>query len=292
MKTRLARSSELPEIFANVHSEWPHHKDLSEHIKRRLASPQHLHANWFILKEQGHIAASLGAYPYHFLINQQIHPGIAIGAVHTHSAYRGRGLASQLIRDVHQYYKSENMAISLLFSDIGTEFYQKLGYQTVPILHGSAKAQAVQTWSCYEIPVENVWQRLIASHESYERSIYLSQSYKDWVISRFQPKAFKLIQTNQEQTLHCFVADYENHHYILAADFYNHRLQCDFHEGFAAIAYELSIDRIDYWHPGLDQGRPAPSEWKTPHNSIPMIHGIHDKACDQQGWLIQPLHHV
>ena len=110
----LATTSDLLKIFAEVHTEWPHHRDLEQHVQLRLASEQHKHASWYVIKEEGQVRSSLGAYPMEIDYFGDKLQGIAIGAVHTSPAGRGRGLARQLIQNVHEAAKEKGLSFSLL----------------------------------------------------------------------------------------------------------------------------------------------------------------------------------
>ena len=58
-----------------------------------------------------------------------------IGEVATHPAYRGRGLASQLMQDSEQWMRTHGIAISSLHASLGpvAAFYRKIGWRPVPI---------------------------------------------------------------------------------------------------------------------------------------------------------------
>jgi predicted acetyltransferase len=120
-------------LYRNVHDVWGRGLPLDEHVRRRLASPQHNRARWFVGCTEGRVATSLGVYALEFRYRGEIVPGIAIGAVHTHVDFRGRGFAPQLIRWVEDDYRQKRgTAISLLYSDVKPGYYARLGYMECP----------------------------------------------------------------------------------------------------------------------------------------------------------------
>src|SRR5690554_4619286 len=94
---RPASQEDQIEAYRNVFSCWPHADTLDEHIARRLASPQHSRARWFVGRADGKVVVSLGCYPMKYLLRNEPIEGIAIGAVHTVPEYRRRGLAARLL---------------------------------------------------------------------------------------------------------------------------------------------------------------------------------------------------
>ena len=56
-----------------------------------------------------------------------------IGSLCTHPDYRGRGYARTLMRDSERYFLASSYDIGLLFSIIGTSFYQAQGWIPIPL---------------------------------------------------------------------------------------------------------------------------------------------------------------
>jgi GNAT superfamily N-acetyltransferase len=57
---------------------------------------------------------------------------LGIGAVHTPPQLRRRGLARQLLESMIDAAGHEGYDLALLFSEIGPEYYEPLGFQTIP----------------------------------------------------------------------------------------------------------------------------------------------------------------
>lgn len=129
----VANEDDKRQAFSNVFLEWPHAETLEEHTAQRLKSVQHQKAQWHILKdsETEVVISSLGAYPYSFVKGQQSLPGITVGAVHTLNQHRGQGYAAKLMDYLISSFASKGIATSLLFSEIGTAYYQNFQYQPI-----------------------------------------------------------------------------------------------------------------------------------------------------------------
>lgn len=118
--------------FANVFDTWPMADTLAEHIARRQQSVQHRYARWYVGTRAGEVVVSLGCYPLQLAVHGEVLDGIAIGSVHTRADCRGQGLAPQLLDYVEREAAQRGARLSLLYSDIGTDYYARLGYQACP----------------------------------------------------------------------------------------------------------------------------------------------------------------
>ena len=127
-----ATDSERIAAYRNVHEVWGGAFSIDEHVSRRLASVQHNRATWYVGCVDGRVVTSLGCFPLQFCIRGETQPGIAIGAVHTVSEFRGRGFAPQLIESVERDQRQQGVTMSLLYSDIPPKYYERLGYLVCP----------------------------------------------------------------------------------------------------------------------------------------------------------------
>jgi predicted N-acetyltransferase YhbS len=118
--------------FANVFDVWPMADTLEEHIARRQQSVQHRYARWYVGTRGTEVVVSLACYPMQFAVHGEIVPGIAIGSVHTRADCRGQRLAPGLLQHVEREAAQHGARLSLLYSDIGTKYYARLGYQACP----------------------------------------------------------------------------------------------------------------------------------------------------------------
>jgi predicted N-acetyltransferase YhbS len=131
-----ATPAERIQAFKNVFDVWRHADTLEDHLTKRLASPQHNRADWFVGCLGERVVVSLGCYPMQFSLQGDLVKGIAIGAVHTVSDCRGRSYAAELLSWVEEYQAGLGAEISLLFSDIDPRYYARLGYTLCPSMEG------------------------------------------------------------------------------------------------------------------------------------------------------------
>lgn len=143
LECKEANADEKSRAFLQVFSSWPHASEPLLHLERRLASVQHQRASWFVGLLDGKVVSSLGAYPYQLYGPDGHRPARFFGAVFTDAAVRGRGYAAQLLRWTMQHYSQRGVLDFCLFSDIGTHYYEKLGFRPLPSWE----------WS-FEVPAE------------------------------------------------------------------------------------------------------------------------------------------
>jgi len=83
----------------------------------------------FIAEEDGQIVSTIRVFRRTVRIGGRKYLMGGIGEVSTKEAYRGRGIASQLLNTAIEAMKKEGMALSILFGD--KNIYSKSGYQTI-----------------------------------------------------------------------------------------------------------------------------------------------------------------
>ena len=86
-----------------------------------------------LLEDRGAPVASLKRYRYPVRIADRDGWMCGIGAVFTAPEHRGHGHASRLVEQVLDRSRSEGALVAGLFSEIGTAFYERLGFVTVPL---------------------------------------------------------------------------------------------------------------------------------------------------------------
>jgi GNAT superfamily N-acetyltransferase len=131
-----ANAAEREQAFANLHDSWGRGLAPKEHLRWRLANVKHQNAVWYVGVLEGHVVTGCGAYEFELRIDGDLHRACAFGEVHTLPAFRGRGLAPRLIARVEEHQRSLGKTVSLLYSDIDTSYYERLGYATCPSPEG------------------------------------------------------------------------------------------------------------------------------------------------------------
>jgi len=102
-----------------------------EDVRRTAWARQHL--SFFVwLDEQGRVLSSMKVYRPILRLHGQTSRIHVLGAIFTPRALRRRGHASAMIRASVTQARDGGASLALLFSDIGTRFYEDLGF--VPLL--------------------------------------------------------------------------------------------------------------------------------------------------------------
>ena len=281
MEIREALDQERAEIFSNVHEVWPHDPNLKTHINLRLASRQHLHAKWYIVKMNDQIVASLAAYPYDFVINGESKKGLAIGAVHTVKSHRKQGLARKLMDYVHLTEKQGGASLSILFSDIPPAYYRAMGYRDINMKHGFQEAldKGISLEKVSEDKYENLqgWQSSVLVENNGKHECWLSRRH-------CYLACFKCSDLNGE----ILVGDYEGEKMVLNWNLAPNKLN-HFSDLVAQAAFDLGVERLKYWYP-LDDLAPENSTEATAE--VPMVLSLDGEDYSDLNWFLQPLNHV
>jgi GNAT superfamily N-acetyltransferase len=86
-----------------------------------------------LLDGRGELLASLKRYRFDARLNGQPVVIAGLGAVFTPPDRRGRGHATALIERVLEQERRDSAAVAALFSEIGTGFYQRLGFRALTL---------------------------------------------------------------------------------------------------------------------------------------------------------------
>jgi predicted N-acetyltransferase YhbS len=86
-----------------------------------------------LLDDDGDLLATAKRYRFDVRVDGREGWMCGIGAVFTPVEYRGRGHASRLIEMMLADARREGALFAALFSEIGTAFYERLGFTTVPL---------------------------------------------------------------------------------------------------------------------------------------------------------------
>jgi len=131
-------SQQILQALENSQEEWGKSRPL-EDLHQKVMSlvnfdgPPVLLMKGF-MSDNGQIVSSLKRYQFSLSTPEGIIPCAGLGAIFTRIEERSKGIASQLIKKVLDEARAEGFGASLLFSDIGAEYYQKFGFEALPDL--------------------------------------------------------------------------------------------------------------------------------------------------------------
>jgi GNAT superfamily N-acetyltransferase len=90
------------------------------------------HLRRFALVDGDVVLASAKQYELSAILDGRAVRIAGIGAVFTPPVHRGRGHARRLLEHILDRAASDGVPLVLLFSEIGTEYYRRLGFETIP----------------------------------------------------------------------------------------------------------------------------------------------------------------
>ena len=90
------------------------------------------HLRRVALVREGEVMASAKRYDLTAVVGGESMPVLGIGAVFTPTAHRGQGHAASLLRAMHIDAQARGCRWALLFSEIGPDYYERLGYRAMP----------------------------------------------------------------------------------------------------------------------------------------------------------------
>jgi predicted acetyltransferase len=140
-----ANPDERAQAFANVHEVWPSDPNPEEHLRRRLANPKYENATWYVGTLNGRVVAACGCYHVSVCIDGAVERASAVGAVHTLPEFRGRGFAPRVLAFAEGEERTAGKTFSLLYSDIGAPYYERLGYRCCAASQGLVAAAESKT---------------------------------------------------------------------------------------------------------------------------------------------------
>ena len=90
------------------------------------------HLRRVALVREGEVMASAKRYDLTAVVGGESMPVLGVGAVFTPTAHRGQGHAASLLRAMHTEAHARGCRWALLFSEIGPDYYERLGYRVMP----------------------------------------------------------------------------------------------------------------------------------------------------------------
>ena len=126
----------LDEIMRETHKIW--HDRLSPHAYEQFYRAQ-LKTSWaqgnlrrVALMDGRAVLASVKLYSLDAVLDAQPIRVCGLGAVFTQPRHRGKGHARELIERVLEDASRSGLALALLFSEIGKDYYARMGFTAVP----------------------------------------------------------------------------------------------------------------------------------------------------------------
>ena len=149
-ENRLVRLHEdhIREHVRQSHDLWGGGKTEEERYQKLLkmlkgAGPELFYMSGFV-DGQGRLLTSLKRYYFDLHIGSRTVRTLGLGAIFTDPALRKAGLASAMIRAaMNEARENEGCGAALLFSDIGTEYYERFGFRSLPAKYWNLDIKAM-----------------------------------------------------------------------------------------------------------------------------------------------------
>ena len=128
MVVRKPICAEMDSVYLMGMDVWSGGESADDYLKDCYGSEKYGKGQWLVLTLQGELVSSLILYRGGFNLPENY---FGIGSVATRPEFRNTGYAAYLIEEVVCSIENEGCAGVYLFSDIGYEYYQKLGFSLV-----------------------------------------------------------------------------------------------------------------------------------------------------------------
>jgi len=133
----VARDDQLDSIYRESHALWGSGLLIEDYLGlwRELTDTEwaRRHAGMYVwCDEAGTVLSSVKLYRPELRVGDRVCRATVIGALFTPSALRGCGHASRLVEAALAHARERGDPLALLFSDIGTDFYVRLGFRALP----------------------------------------------------------------------------------------------------------------------------------------------------------------
>lgn len=156
----LASSDEIRAILLETHALWGEGMTLDDYIafvRAQMESPWgRENFRYLVWREGTLILSSLKLYRLHARCGSRHVILGGIGAVYTPWAQRGQGHARAMLAAVLERLQAEGAHGALLFSDIGAEYYRRLGFRPVPSHEFSVPLTVIPTNESSSVVVERI----------------------------------------------------------------------------------------------------------------------------------------
>ncbi len=280
------RPADEQDRLATLENTWRHWGGgltRDEFFENRLNSPQFQRSQRHVGVLGDRVVVSLATYPCTFQLEGDLVDGVAIGSVYTQDDFRGRGLASQLMKHIDELNANAGVRLSVLYSDIPPAFYERLGYIACPSWHGEATIEpntppASAGWHLEEFdprPSLADLETLFADDYA-SRRLWLTRSHAYWEFTldyRKDDRFFWLLDGNdQRQGYVRVLVNKKNALQIVDHAFAARRdpVELALYMSLKHMAAGEAIETIQTWIPNSPPAR-ACFDVQPRHNEVTMI---------------------
>ena len=132
-----AEGALLEEILDQTHALWGEGLDRAAYARyneAQLRTPWgRAHLRRVALVDGGRWVSTAKRYDLRLRVGGREVPAIGVGALFTRPEARRRGAAGELLRQLVAAGAAEGAGLALLFSEIGTRYYERFGFRAIPL---------------------------------------------------------------------------------------------------------------------------------------------------------------
>ncbi len=127
---RAARADEMDGVYMMGYDAWGAGKPAADYLTQCRESSKYRRGSWFVLSVRTALVASLIIYSFENWGDRRVR---GIGSVATDPRFRMMGYGHQVVRSAtNRLIETDGVRITFLYSDIGSSFYEDVGYITLP----------------------------------------------------------------------------------------------------------------------------------------------------------------
>jgi predicted GNAT family N-acyltransferase len=190
MSIRQSQWQQTVEVLKSSHELWGAGLSKSHYIEflnQQLTHPYgKRNLRFMVYEKDGQVVSSCKLYRLEMKAKSQTVPILGVGAIFTPSAFRGQGHAGQMLEEVIELAESEGHAGLVLYSEIGTDFYEQYDFldlgETNFVCDLSNANRALQNYldkAKKRSPAELKLAPLISRNE--ETLAFLHSHYRRWL---------------------------------------------------------------------------------------------------------------
>jgi N-acetylglutamate synthase-like GNAT family acetyltransferase len=134
ISVRYPRPDEMRDVYAMGFESWSEGQNIHDYINECESSEKYKRGQWHVLTQNNLPISSLITYDLG-------HNTVGIGSIATSPTERKKGYAEILIQQIlNQYNAEKSMHYFLLYTEIGTAYYERFGFKILPEVHQTSKA--------------------------------------------------------------------------------------------------------------------------------------------------------
>jgi predicted acetyltransferase len=123
-KMREAHPHELNQVYMMGYDCWADGESRNVYLAQCAQSAKYKSGTWYVFEVDGKLVSSLIAYAF-------LDDCIGVGSIATDLLERRKGYASKLLKEFIRLKNKQGTRAIYLHSDIGADFYQRLGFSTL-----------------------------------------------------------------------------------------------------------------------------------------------------------------